>query len=325
MHSICRWLTSWSVVSMVVGVVLLAAAALKGYEVATEELLEEGLLTSRWFLMLVVEWEVLFALWLLGGFYRFYPRATRTVAVLYFLVLFEVSLASVAEGRPSCACFGKALVSPWVTGLFNLVVLLLVVAAPMPDAAEHPRGKFPWLVLGGVASVFGLVSLITMWNHSTQEATPTMRADPQLGRAVTIQRFHPTTEDLLEFCGKAAGVQMTADQRVHERQPQYGVVDVKDARLWAVMEHLARQQVVPVRWEKAEGEYRMVPAAPFGKRLRFWFNAVALLLIAMMALRGFEAPAGVTAAVAEGGRTWAACSLGQDVMGQREQSVDVRR
>lgn len=285
MRSFCRWLASWPVVSVVVGLVLLAAHALKGYEVATEELLEDGLLTSRWFLMLVVLWEALFALWLLGGFYQFYPRVTRAVVVLYFLALFEVSLASVVAGRPSCACFGKALVSPWVTGFFNLVVLLLVIVAPLPDVCECPRRQFRWLVLAGVGSGFGLLSLFTMWNYSTLNATPTMRGDPQLGRAVTIQRFQPTTEDLLAFCAKASGLSITASQWVHERQPRYSVWDAKDARLWAVMESLARQQVVPVRWEKVDDGYRMVSAAPFGKRLRFWFNGVALLFIAMIALR----------------------------------------
>lgn len=73
---------TWPVLSMFLGLVLLAAVALKGHEVATSELPENSLLSSRSFLMLVVEWEIFFALWLLGGFY---PRTTRWVALLYGL------------------------------------------------------------------------------------------------------------------------------------------------------------------------------------------------------------------------------------------------
>ena len=69
-------LASWQVLHILLGLVLLVAVALKGYEIATEELLEYSLLTSRWFLISVVEWEIFFALWLLGGFHRFYPRTT---------------------------------------------------------------------------------------------------------------------------------------------------------------------------------------------------------------------------------------------------------
>jgi hypothetical protein len=84
-----RWhrLISWPVLSAVFGLVLLVAFALKGYELATEELFEDSLLTSRWFLILVVEWELFFALWLLGGFYRCYPRMTFCgLAILLRLV-----------------------------------------------------------------------------------------------------------------------------------------------------------------------------------------------------------------------------------------------
>ena len=46
--------------------VLLAAAGLKGHQLATESILGSGLMESRWFLIGVVEFELLFALWLLS-------------------------------------------------------------------------------------------------------------------------------------------------------------------------------------------------------------------------------------------------------------------
>jgi hypothetical protein len=274
------------------GLVLLAAVAFKGYEVATEELVEDGLLTSRWFLTLAVEWEILFALWLLGGFYRFYPRATRAVALLYFLALFEVSLDSFVKGRASCSCFGKVLVPPWVSGSFNLTALILLVAAPLPPASRERGQWYCWFGLAAGFGVFGLLALITMVDHSTVDATPAMRGDRQLGRVVTIQRLQPTTEDLLNVCRSASGLSLTADPLLLDRQPRYGVVDLKDAQLWVVMELVGRQQEMPARWEKVDGGYALVRAAPFGKRLRFWFNGVALLFLCMITLRSYEAPGG---------------------------------
>jgi len=60
-------LAGYDVVRIVVGFVLLTAAALKGYQLAAGPVAETGLLTSRWFLIGVVEFELFFGLWLLAG------------------------------------------------------------------------------------------------------------------------------------------------------------------------------------------------------------------------------------------------------------------
>ena len=74
-------LAGYDVVRIVLGLVLLTAAALKGYQLATELVVESGLLTSRWFLIGVVEFELFFGLWLLA---KVYPRSTSTVALRCF-------------------------------------------------------------------------------------------------------------------------------------------------------------------------------------------------------------------------------------------------
>jgi len=62
-------LAGYDVVRILLGVILLTAAALKGYQLATEPVREIGLLNSRWFLIGVVEFEPFFGLWLLAGLY----------------------------------------------------------------------------------------------------------------------------------------------------------------------------------------------------------------------------------------------------------------
>ena len=83
-------LAGYDVVRIVLGLVLLVAVALKGHQLATEPVAETGLLTSRWFLIAVVEFELFFGLWLLGGLL---PKWTSRVALLCF-GLFAALLAN---------------------------------------------------------------------------------------------------------------------------------------------------------------------------------------------------------------------------------------
>ena len=62
-----RPLTGYDAVRVAVGILLLTAAGLKGYQLATEPLLGTGFLDSRWLLTMTVEFELLFGLWLLAN------------------------------------------------------------------------------------------------------------------------------------------------------------------------------------------------------------------------------------------------------------------
>lgn len=278
---------SWTVLSVVLGLLLLAAAALKGHEIATAELLEDSLLSSRWFLMLVVEWEIFSALWLLGGLYRSYPWTTHCVALLYFFVLFVVAMDSVLKGRPSCPCFGKAIVPPWVAAGIDLVALLLLAATPVQPACGEVQQLKQRFGLAGAFAVFGLLSMITMGDYSTSGVVPGIRKDSRLfASVVTIQRVRPKTEEFLDLLRNATGLYLTVDSQLLTRQPDYGVWDLKKIQPWAVMELLAARQKVPARWEKVDDGYVMVPAAPFGKSQLFWSGSAALMALSMLVLRG---------------------------------------
>ena len=58
---VCR-VAAYDVVRAVLGLLFLAAAALKGHQLATERVVETRLLNSRWFLMGVVDFEFFVAL-----------------------------------------------------------------------------------------------------------------------------------------------------------------------------------------------------------------------------------------------------------------------
>lgn len=279
-------LVSWPILSGVLGLVLLAAVALKGHELATTELLENGLLSSRWFLVLVAEWEIFFALWLLGGFYRGCPQATHWVALLYFFVLFVVAMDSVLKGRPSCPCFGKAIVPPWIAAAFDLTVLFLLAAGPLPPVSGRKQQHKQLFGLAGIFAVFGLLGLVTMIDYSTSGVVPSLRKDVRLFTGVmSVQRVRPTTEEFLDLLRSAPSLNLTVDERLLNYQPDYGAWDLKKIQPWTVMELLAAQQTLPARWEKADEGYVMVSAARFGKSQLFWFGGVIFLALSTIGMR----------------------------------------
>jgi len=73
-----REVSGYNCTRLALGLLLLIAAALKGHQLATEPVPETGLLTSRWFLIGVVEFELFFGLWLLSGLY---PKWTWRAAL----------------------------------------------------------------------------------------------------------------------------------------------------------------------------------------------------------------------------------------------------
>jgi hypothetical protein len=117
-------LTGYDVVRIALGLLLLTAAGLKAYQLATEPVAGTGLLDSRWLLMATVEFELLFGLWLLANVW---PHPTWAVALICFGLFTCVSLYKALSGHHSCGCFGSVPVNPWysVTLDFAIVCSLL--------------------------------------------------------------------------------------------------------------------------------------------------------------------------------------------------------
>jgi hypothetical protein len=111
-------------VSAGLGLILVIAGILKGHQVLTEPLAEADLVTSRWFLTVVVEFEVMFGLWLLAGLW---PVKTRRLAIFWFAILSAITLYQILQGKPTCPrCFGAVPVSASaVLGLDLAAVALL--------------------------------------------------------------------------------------------------------------------------------------------------------------------------------------------------------
>ncbi len=125
--------TGHDAVRIVLGLFLLTAAALKGHQLATEPVAETSLLTSRWFLIVVVEFELFFGLWLMAGLY---PKRTWYAALLCFGGFSCISLYKALSGEATCGCFGTVEMSPWYTfGLDTAAVIALSWCRPQRGLA----------------------------------------------------------------------------------------------------------------------------------------------------------------------------------------------
>ena len=113
----------WRFVRIPLAVILLTAARLKAYQLATVPSLGNGLLDTRWLNILVVEFELFFGIWLLFGML---PKWTWFASLACFTVFATVSFCKVAIGADSCGCFGTVRVNPWITFTMNVCIVVVL-------------------------------------------------------------------------------------------------------------------------------------------------------------------------------------------------------
>ncbi|NQT16619.1 MAG: hypothetical protein HQ582_27920 [Planctomycetes bacterium] len=168
-------IAGYDVVRIVLGLVLLAAAALKGHQLLTEPVLGSGLLHARWLLIGLVEFELFFGLWLLAGVL---PKATWRLALACFTCFTAVSLFKALSGEASCGCFGRVPVNPWYTFTLDMAaVMALSYWRPNKGGAVvGGRVRSQSFRLGGVALaslLLGITLALTMGSHSAATLSST--------------------------------------------------------------------------------------------------------------------------------------------------------
>ena len=158
----------YDAVRVLVAVVLLTTAGLKGYQLATEPVRAAGLFESRWFLIGLVELELCFGLWLLSGSR---PKLAWRAAVLCFGVFACVSAFKGVSGEASCGCFGRVSVNPWYTFALDLGLMGLLVAFP-PARAPGRTWRIPaWVCVLAFAGV-GLPGAVAMASFRPASVSP---------------------------------------------------------------------------------------------------------------------------------------------------------
>ncbi|MGH7138921.1 MAG: MauE/DoxX family redox-associated membrane protein, partial [Pirellulales bacterium] len=151
----------YDVVRITLAIVLITSAALKGYQLTTSPVAETGLLTSRWFLIAVVEFEFAFGTWLLAGLF---PNQTRCASVASFAAFCAVSLMRALSGEASCGCFGSVAISPWLSGALDVAaVIALCAVTPCSEQTGQRGASLRRLAMPAITStVIGIPAAITM-------------------------------------------------------------------------------------------------------------------------------------------------------------------
>jgi hypothetical protein len=133
----------------VVAGILLLAAGLKAYQLATAPLppVVQGSvftpllewLNDRYLLMAVVVGEILFGLVLIAGLWR---QWTWFLSLIGFSAFALISAMKGLSGEASCGCFGTVTVNPWITAGLDLgIVVCLAVFRERLDWSFPPLDR----------------------------------------------------------------------------------------------------------------------------------------------------------------------------------------
>lgn len=174
--------TTYDVVRIIVGVVLVTAAGLKAHELATLRVAETALFTNRWVLLFITQIELLTGLWLCINIHASWARR---FAIAIFLAFALVSLSRAFRGELSCGCFGNVTVHPWLTAVFDSVAFISLATSkprssrPSPCVASLLAIAFPLALPIGIAmAVYPSTPYAAGNDMETGDASGTMVLDP---------------------------------------------------------------------------------------------------------------------------------------------------
>jgi thiol-disulfide isomerase/thioredoxin len=126
------------IVLKILSLLLLTGAVLKGWQLLTEPMANNGIWTNRVFLILTGEIEIALGVWLLSGLFK---KVAWLIALGCFTLFSFITLYKGLSGAQSCGCFGSVHVNPWIT-LFAIdipAVILLSVFRPGISLADRPE------------------------------------------------------------------------------------------------------------------------------------------------------------------------------------------
>lgn len=132
--------------ALIFGLLLLVTGGLKTHAAFSDKPIDSYLVTNRWELLAIAEFELFLGGWLMSGVY---PRLARPLAALTFLCFLAVSLMTAFRGERSCACFGELHVSPWIAAFIDFTAsIALLLCRPGANASTVPTSSLRRSLLG---------------------------------------------------------------------------------------------------------------------------------------------------------------------------------
>ena len=127
------------VILKLLGLLLLIAAILKGWQLLTVPNVKNDLWSHRLFFILAVEVELSLGIWLLSGVFK---KAAWIATVSCFSLFSIITLYKGLSGAESCGCFGSIHVNPRVT-LFAIDLPALIALAIFRPKNKRLFEPFP--------------------------------------------------------------------------------------------------------------------------------------------------------------------------------------
>jgi hypothetical protein len=132
-----RRLRAFAVIRVVLGILLLAAAALKIYGWSLSSIPQVGWFSTPTIQAVAIVWEILLSAWLLSGVVAF---GAWLAAFVTFVLLAGISGYLGSIGQATCACFGTIKASPWHALIVDVLALLMLLSV-RPSLPEKARDK----------------------------------------------------------------------------------------------------------------------------------------------------------------------------------------
>ena len=237
----------YQVVRLAIALVLLTAAALKGYDLATGPVAGSGLLDSRWVLVGVVEMELFLSFWLVGNVW---PKTTWAAVLACFTAFSCVTLYKALSGYASCGCFGRVSVNPWYTTTLDLAIILSLLR-------WRPTRGESWSILGRVTgwgwsrfserhrtAMVGETGTVPVSSHACVRVVGVVVVwlVVSLPAAYAMTSYTPTTLSITgDLIGSAKTVVLVPETWTGKRFPLLDYIDVgetlKDGKWIVVLYH----------------------------------------------------------------------------------------
>lgn len=152
--------------SILIGLLLLAAAGLKVYGLNVQPVAQHSILFHPTVQFAAVEWEIVLGAWLLSGRW---PTEAWAAAVVTFLIFGGVSLHLGLTGQALCGCFGSVEASPWHAFAVDVAALALLAVRRPDFRALSQKGLCREVIvkpLGVAAGAAGLCAVLVGGHRS---------------------------------------------------------------------------------------------------------------------------------------------------------------
>lgn len=179
-----------NIVLKLLGLLLLAGAALKAHQLLTEPMANTDIWSNRYFLIFTVEFELALAIWLLSGLFK---KTAWIATVACFSLFCCITLYKALAGYGSCGCFGRIHLNPWITLIAIDIPCLLALLIFRPKDLKLKNLTNPLTLLTPSARISHIVAISAILLTCITVTTPILAFNEPSQITSTYEVLEPET------------------------------------------------------------------------------------------------------------------------------------